>query len=74
VSHAKAVKKLVGAVEPHAELAPLVAAVEGLAALLDANPEDPAVWREYRFMLRDLMGHVGGGVGDDLEQEFAALS
>ena len=52
---------------------PLVEAARGLAARLDDDSSDAGMWREYRFVLRDLMGLVGTDVGDDLEAEFAAL-
>lgn len=73
MSHGEAVETFVVATTPPGEVAPLVAAVRGLAALLDADDSDPGIWREYRFMLRELREAVGSGVGDDLEAEFAAL-
>lgn len=71
--HSEAVDRFVELVVPSGELAPLVAAARGLASLLDADDSDSGLWREYRFVLRELREAVGSGVGDDLEAEFAAL-
>jgi hypothetical protein len=73
IVHLEAVDRLIAAVQPSEEAAPLVEAARGLAALLDLDGSDPAVWREYRFMLRDLREAVGGDSGADLEEEFARL-
>lgn len=71
--HVEAVEKLIAAVQPPAEAAPLVAAVRGLAARLDGDDSDAGLWREYRFMLRDLREAASGDAGIDLEEEFAKL-
>jgi hypothetical protein len=41
---------------------------------LDADDSDSGLWREYRFMLRELMEAVGSDGGDSLDEEFAELS
>lgn len=69
----EAIERYLAAVEPPAECAPLVAAVRGLSSRLDEDDGDAAMWREFRFLLRDLRGEVGGGIGDTLEAEFASL-
>jgi len=47
---------------------------QALALLLDEDSSDSAVWREFRFMFRDLREAAGGSdLAQDLEKEFAAL-
>lgn len=62
----EAVDLMVGALEDRLsdEQAAFVAAVRGLASLVDANPSDVGVWREYRLMLQALQEVVGDGDSD----------
>lgn len=69
----EAVDRLVSAFEPLDAAAPLVAALRCLARRLDEDDSDSAMWREYRFMLRDLREAVGNDSSSSLEEEFAKL-
>lgn len=74
MTHSEAVAALETVVAPGAEVRPLFEAVRALAGLLDEDDSDPALWREYRFLLRDLRVALdSGGVTDGLDEEFAEL-
>jgi hypothetical protein len=52
----------------------LVAAIEGVASLIDAGAQDANMWREYRMMLKQLaeVGAADGG-DDDLDELLEAF-
>lgn len=71
--HVEAVERFLASVVVPDAAAPLVAAVKGLAELLDLDGADASVWREYRFMLKELREAVAGGSSAGLEEEFGNL-
>lgn len=51
--------------------AAFVAAVRGLAAVVDNNTADLSAWREYRLMLQALQEVLGSGDVDHIENLLA---
>jgi hypothetical protein len=55
------------------EHAALEAALKTLAAELDAKPDSPGLWSEYRRMLELLQEVVAGGADDDFFSGFPGV-
>jgi hypothetical protein len=77
MTNVEAVDRMVAALEGRLsdEQVAFVAAVRGLAGLVDLNPSDVSVWREYRLMLQALQEVVGDNAADevaDLRSKFEA--
>ena len=65
-THAVAVGRMLEALGDQPKASAVVALVQGLASLLDADPNaDAEIWREYRMALKTLMEVAGGGDIDD---------
>lgn len=70
----EAVEKTLGALPALGpEHAALEAALRTLAVQLDANPDSPGLWAEYRRMLELLREVVAGGGDDDFLSSFPGL-
>ena len=52
----------------------LVAAARGLAAAVDADPGNGALWREYRAVLASLKEVAAGGIDDEAAAFLRAVS
>lgn len=56
------------------EHAALVAAAQHLAAVVDAEPGNASLWKEYRAALASLMEVAGGGIDDEAAEFLRRVS
>lgn len=73
LTQVEAVERMVEAVADRLsdEQAAFVAAVRGLAAVVDSDVSNLSAWREYRLMLQALREVVGDGSGDTIDELLA---
>lgn len=73
MSNLPAVDRALSVLGDEPRFAALVEAARGLAAAVDADPQNASLWREYRGALRDVLEASDGG-SDEFADLFARLA